>query len=303
MKQIEKKYDIGVIIGRFQIHELHEAHRSLIEHVLDRHDMVVILLGISQAIHTRKNPLDFVSRKKMIEESYGDRVGAILPLYDKREDETWVKQVDTKVREVYPMGSVLLYGSRDSFIPYYVPYGKFDTCELEPESFVSATQVRNEVKNKSLRSKEFRAGMIYAANQTFPFNYATVDIAIFNDDYTKLLLGRKPNETKFRFIGGFSDVDDNTFEHAAKREAQEETGLEIGDIEYVSSRRVADWRYKGEKDRGIITTLFMAKKIFGSEKPNDDIEELCWLNVSDLNKIELVTEHQKLIETLIKKIK
>ena len=237
----------------------------------------------------------------MIDELYGDSIGAILPLYDKKDDEIWTKQVDTKVREVYPMGSVVLYGSRDSFIPYYEPYGAFDTCELEPESYVSATEVRNAVKNKALRSKEFRAGMIYAANQTFPFNYATIDVAIFNNDYSKILLGRKAYERKFRFVGGFSDVDDESFEQTAKREAQEETGLEIGDIQYVCSKRVADWRYKGEADRGIITTLFMAKKIFGSEKPNDDIEELRWFNVDELDNITLVDEHQKLIKQLINK--
>jgi len=276
MKPVEKQYDIGVIIGRFQIHELHSEHKKLIEYVLERHDKVILFLGVSPAIHTRKNPLDFVSRKRMIEEFYGHRIEAIMPLHDMKFDCQWAKQVDKKIREIFPIGSVVLYGSKDSFIPFYESHGKFDTCELQPDNFISATDVRKAVSNKSLRSKEFRAGMIYAANQTFPLNYATIDVAIFNDDYTKVLLGRKHYE--------------------------EETGLEVDDIQYVSSRKVSDWRYRGEEDRGIITTFFMAKKIFGSEKPSDDIVELKWVDVKKLDKTRLVDEHEHLKKDLINKL-
>ena len=55
----EKQTDIGVIIGRFQVHELHLAHMALIETVLQNHTKVILFLGTSTAIATRKNPLDF----------------------------------------------------------------------------------------------------------------------------------------------------------------------------------------------------------------------------------------------------
>jgi bifunctional NMN adenylyltransferase/nudix hydrolase len=302
MEEIKKTYDIGVIIGRFQIHELHSEHQKVIEHVLDRHDKVIVLLGISQSIHTRRNPLDFVSRKMMLEELYGDNISAILPLHDKKSNHRWAKQVDDKVREVFPMGSAVVYGSRDSFIPFYTPYGSFDCIELEAEKKVSASEIRKSVKNRVLRSKEFRAGMIYAANQTFPFNYATIDVAIFNDDYTKVLLGRKKFEDEFRFVGGFSDVEDQSWEQTVKREATEETGLEVGGLEYVCSRKVEDWRYRGEADRAIMTTFFMAKRIFGAETAQDDIEEVKWFNLNDLKVGELVTEHNHLLKALQEKV-
>ena len=41
----EKKTEIGVIIGRFQIHTLHDAHVELIQHVLSLHSKVIIFLG------------------------------------------------------------------------------------------------------------------------------------------------------------------------------------------------------------------------------------------------------------------
>jgi len=298
MKIVEKNYDVGVIIGRFQIHELHDAHKGLIEHVIDNHDKVILFLGVSQAINTRKNPLDFLSRKVMIEELYGDKISAILPLYDKKSDAIWAKQVDTKIREITPLGSVVLYGSRDSFIPYYEPHGSFDTRELEPEYIVSATEVRQSVKNKVLRSKEFRAGMIYAANSTFPFNYCTIDVAIMNDDETKVLLGRKAEENKYRFIGGFTDVTDDTLEHTLRRESNEETKLEVGDTHYICSKNINDWRYRGESDRSIMTVFFKAKKIFGSEQPFDDIVALKWFDVEGFNLENMVKGHRSLFENL-----
>lgn len=29
----QKEYDVGVIIGRFQVHELHEGHVEILDHV------------------------------------------------------------------------------------------------------------------------------------------------------------------------------------------------------------------------------------------------------------------------------
>jgi len=300
MEEAKKKYDIGVIVGRFQIHELHSAHKHLIEEVLSRHDKVIIFLGISMAIGTWRNPLDFTSRKLMIEEIYGDRLSGIFPITDMKFDDLWSKKLDERIREVFQTGSVILYGSRDSFLSHYI--GNFDTCELEPESLVSASEIRRAVKNKALRCKEFRAGMIYAAGLPFPFNYTTIDVAIFNDE-GKLLLARKPFEKEFRFVGGFSDIKDESFEATVKREAAEETGLEIDDIQYVCSRSIKDWRYRDETDRGIKTIFFKAKRIFGSAVPNDDIVEVRWVDVDKVDVKNLVPEHQHLFNALLKNLK
>jgi len=58
--------DVGIIIGRFQVHQLTQAHKELIQFVIDRHTKVVIFLGLSPLLVTRNNPLDFESRKQMI---------------------------------------------------------------------------------------------------------------------------------------------------------------------------------------------------------------------------------------------
>lgn len=298
-KEEKKVYDIGVIIGRFQIHELHDGQKELIDSVIKRHDKVIIFLGVAPTLSTKRNPLDFRSRKVMIESTY-DKEMVILPLYDRKSDEYWSKLLDEKIKEVEPVGSVVLYGSRDSFIPHYM--GKHDTIELVPKSFVSASEVRIEVSKRVERTKEFRAGVIYGAYNNFATVHPVIDVAIMNEDDTEVLLGRKKTEKRFRFIGGFVDVTDISLEQTVKREAKEETGLEIGNVEYITSTRVEDWRYRSDPERSVLTTFFKAKKIFGAAKGNDDIEEVKWFKVFDLKEKELVTEHDRLLTALKNKL-
>lgn len=299
MEEVRKSYDIGVIIGRFQVHELHEAHKQMIESVLARHNKVILFLGVSPTLSTKRNPLDFLSRKVMFEEQYGNRISVILPLNDKKSDHVWSKQVDSKIREVFPLGSAVLYGSRDSFIPHY--HGQFEVIELVPSSLVSATEIRQSVSKKVERSREFRAGVIYACYNSFDLVHPVIDVAIMNEDESHVLLGRKKDETEFRFVGGFADVKDENLEQTVRREAYEETGLEIGDIQYIASMKVRDWRYRSDTERSVMTSFFKAKKIFGggSEQANDDIVEVKWFKVDNLNGSEVVAEHAKLL-TLLK---
>ena len=291
------KTNIGVIIGRFQLDNLHEAHIELIEHVVSRHDRVIIFLGISPTLGTRKHPLDYPTRALMINEKFPDII--TLPLHDQKSDDVWSNILDKKIREVYPLGSVTIYGSRDSFIPHYK--GSHKTVELEPTSYVSATDIRNKVSDKVLKSPDFRAGVIYGIYNTFPTVYSTVDVAILNDK-GEILLGQKPNETQYRFIGGFVDVTDESDEFAAKREAMEETGLELTDFTYICSKKIQDWRYRNIPDRIIMTRFFTAKYVFGAPQPNDDICLLKWFKLTDTLGEILVEEHRNLYNTLLPKL-
>lgn len=291
----EKQTDIGVIIGRFQIHELHSEHIKLIETVLSNHDKVILFLGTTSAIGTKKNPLDFITRKRMIEEHFENRISSILALPDQKSDVVWSSQIHSKVREVFPSGEVTLYGSKDSFIPYYT--GKWKTCELQPEVFVSAVDIRESISKKTISSPEFRAGVIYSIYNQYPTTYSTVDVAIV-DGKGNILLGRKANEKEWRFIGGFVDVDDINDIAAAKREGREETGLELSDFKFICSMKIMDWRYRGIKDRSIITRFYECKYTFGAPQPQDDIAELKWFSIS--NPPTLVDEHNTLFAEYLK---
>jgi bifunctional NMN adenylyltransferase/nudix hydrolase len=291
------KFPIGVVIARLQVHELHEAHHYLIDQVVKNHKKVILFLGVPKVVGTKKNPLDFESRKKMVQHHYPDIV--ILALPDFGDDKRWSQEMDKRIREIYPVGDVLMYGGRDSFIPYYKNGGgQFNCKELEQHTFVSGTEVRKIVSEQVKESSDFRAGVIYQSYNQFPKVHPCVDIVPFNEDGTKILLARKPNEDGWRFIGGFAHPNDQSYEMTGRRKLREEAGLiEIGDIRYVTSLKVDDWRYHSEEDK-ILTILFKCKYVFGRIEPSQEISELKWFDISLISEKDMVKEHKELIVIL-----
>lgn len=286
--------DVGVIVGRFQVDELHHGHIDLIKSVFENHDKVIIFLGLSPMKCTYNNPLDFESRKQMIQEKFPE--ANILYIKDMRSDEKWSKTLDGMISDVVgPHQTVSLYGGRDSFIKHYV--GKYKCIELIQDSYISGSMIRKKISNKVKSSPNFRAGVIWCVMNQYINATPCVDIVIFNEDNSKILLARKVNEDKFRFVGGHVDVGES-LEEAVKRETSEETGLEIGDISYLGSQSIDDWRHRNEKS-AITTCLFRAKVIFGRPEAMDDIEELRWFDVKKLNLVDiLVEEHIQLAKLL-----
>jgi bifunctional NMN adenylyltransferase/nudix hydrolase len=296
MKEKTTKIDVGIIIGRLQVHKLHSAHIELIDSVKNSCDKVIILLGLSPLRNTFENPLDFRSRKIMIQETYPDI--DVYYIDDNRDDVDWSKNVDTQIRKwLNPNQTVKLFGSRDSFLPHYK--GKFPVCELEATTFISGTEIRKQICNNYHPSIDYRAGMIAGTANRYPTAYTTIDIAVINDKQ-EILLVKKPNEKNWRFIGGFSDVNSNSLEEDARREVSEETGVSIGDPQYVGSTQIADWRYRSSRDK-IKTILFVATYISGRPEGADDVEAAKWFKIADLKKTDLVEEHGVLFDMFKKK--
>ena len=285
--------DIGVIVGRFQVNELHPGHYELINGVAANHKRVVVFLGVSPTLVTKCNPLDFVTRKEMLLQAFPNVT--VLSIPDTSSDVEWSKELDKRIREACPVGSVVLYGSRDSFIKYYS--GHFETEELPAHQSTSGTEVRLGISREVKASPDFRAGVIFAAFNQYPKVFPTVDIAIVKADM--VLLGRKPTQNKFRFIGGFTDPTDSRYEEAAAREAKEETGVEVENFKYLGSAKIDDWRYRSEEDK-IITIFFKADYKTGEPVANDDIVELKWFKKSELTEEELVKEHHVLLHLFLK---
>lgn len=291
----------GVIVARFQLHELHEAHKDLIQSVVDRHERVIIFLGLSPLKNTLNNPLEFKQRKAMIEEAFKgcEKNIEIHYIDDNRDDHVWSKNLDKQLAKwLNPGQNATLYGSRDSFLKCY--HGKYPVCELESDYFVSATDVRRKIINNYPPTKDFRAGMIAATGLRYPTAFQTVDVAIINEKH-EILLVKKPGETQWRFIGGFSDPRSESLEQDAKREVREETGVEVGEPVYIGSTVIDDWRYRREADK-IKTALFVAKYIYGTPQGADDVELAGWVSLNDLTKEQnIVPEHKVLLKMLIEK--
>jgi bifunctional NMN adenylyltransferase/nudix hydrolase len=290
------KPDYGIIVGRFQTHTLHKGHIDLIESVRSTCNRTIIILGLSDLRTTKRNPLDYQSRKVMLETHFPDI--SVLYHSDQPSDDTWSQSLDEIIQKhTTPSATVMLFGARDSFLKHYK--GRYPTQELESETIYSATEERRLIGLQIPKNEHFRAGVIWATQNQYPTAYTTVDIAIFNEKEDCILLGRKSKETKFRFIGGFSSPETETFEADARREVKEETGIEITDPIYVGSAKIPDWRYRSEES-AIKTLLFKAKYQFGKAEASDDIAEIKWFRFDELTEDDIVVEHHALFN-MIKK--
>ncbi|HEY5750551.1 MAG TPA: NUDIX domain-containing protein [Chryseolinea sp.] len=293
--------NIGVIVARFQTPYLHEGHKSIIETVQQNHNKTVIVLGVSPVLGSRRNPLDFPTREKMIKKEYPDMV--VLPLSDHPLDTRWTQTLDHLLTSTFPGSTFTLYGSRDSFMTSYS--GNKKVVALPEQGKHNSTALREKFSDRVMDAEAFRSGIIYAYANTYLKVYPTVDIAVFRDNKKEILLGKKDIDNQWRLLGGFSDPTDDSFEMAAQRELHEECGpIEITAMQYETSRRVDDWRYRTECDK-IITTLFSTDFISGDPKGGDDIASVEWFPLDKVQNMmdthEVVDTHLPLLQFLLKK--
>lgn len=299
------KANTGVIVARLQVPYLTEGHKDFIETVLNKHPKVIILIGMSPIKGNQNDPLEFQPRKQMLLEAYPHskypnlHIGYIK---DNRSDEEWSKNLDTLIRDqLSPNDSAILYGSRDSFIPHYK--GTFPTCELEPTRDVSGTELRMQVAAAPQSDPMFRMGVIWLAYQGYPRVNATTDVLVFDPKERRILLGRKPAEKQYRYIGGFADPADDSYEDGALRELYEEATITVGKdaLFYAGSQKVNDWRYANNTKEKIITHLYVGAYSMGCPKASDDIAEVRWFKYDDFDpSLWLVEEHLPLWDKLKK---
>jgi bifunctional NMN adenylyltransferase/nudix hydrolase len=292
----------SVIVGRFQVAELSDAHKALIDYAYSERTNLVIFVGVSRLRVSFRDPLDFHTIEANLRQ-YA-RGAIILPLPDTRSDEEWVATLNQRIREI-AVGEVRLFGGRDSFLDCYLKHSKQYKVVVVPEvEGVSGTQLREESGWYPLPSQDFREGVIYASQRKRPTGMPTVDVAIVDAHAKKMLLARKPGEDKWRFVGGFFDPEqDRGLEYAAMREAREETGLQLKQFpKYITSHKVDDWRYRGERDQ-IITSLFLGINEHGAAKAQDDIAEVRWFPLSEIEGLfqddQIQGEHDILMKRLL----
>ncbi len=303
---------LGVIVARFQVAELTLGHHSLIEHALRHNDRVLICLGERDKVPGARNPLPFIVRMRMIEETYGKRI-SIHQLRDQPSDARWSQALDQLIADHIPRHQVTLYCSRDGFAPYYSGRHPIEIVEMAASE--SGTQQRAAIsldftkRNHHHRwggkpltiwqqpwTRDYRRGFIAAATVRHPIVFSTVDVALMNHARTHLWLGQKPiDEGGWRFFGGFVDPRDTSRKAAARRELLEEVrDITIDDttIEYVDSLVVDDFRYQDEYD-SVMTDLFIATHTCGQPRAADDITAVCYFPLTELLE-RLVPEHQPL---------
>ena len=296
---MEQQHDVGILIGRFQVHQLHDGHRYIIQHLLDRHSICVIMLGVPAIQYTKTNPLDFESRKLMIESEFPGLT--VIPIYDTKHNDDWVRQVEYQLSSLYPNKSKVLYGSRDSFIEIYKTFGGKLSCEeIEPLEYYSGTLTRKDLKNTVLKSPDYRAGVITTTQNQFDSVYSVVDAIVYSKEYERILLGQKINDKNdWRLPGGFVDVSDNSLEDAVLREVREEAGfnLNLAQPVYLMSRLIDDWRYANPGCK-LMSSVFAIQHLWGSPDPGDDLNLVKWVKMSELSSTPIVPEHREILKQI-----
>jgi len=123
-----------------------------------------------------------------------------------------------------------------------------------------------------------------------------VDIIIEKDDKIVLIKrGVEPFKDMVALPGGYMEVGE-TIENAVKREAKEETSLEIDliDILGVYSNPKRDPR------KHSIATVFIGKPIKGNLKGGDDAKEAFWVDINEIEAHEFAFDHKKILTDYLK---
>ena len=156
------KKQVGIIVGRFQVAELHDGHKYLIQTAIDNSEHVVIFLGHAPEYFTEKNPIPYFHREWMIKEAFPNVQTRMLPDMP-LSDEDWVKNLEKNILNLIKSNEKpILYGSRDSFVDTYVQNGgKFQTITIVGKGDYSGTEDRLKIKNIFHNSVDFRKGIIY----------------------------------------------------------------------------------------------------------------------------------------------
>lgn len=290
---------LGVIVGRFQVPMLHEGHISLINRVVSECDRVLIVIGTTDAIYTKRNPLQvkevMATIVQSLPEKYleamidGSNKFDITVIKDHPSDSYWSENLDTLIRNDNTYSGlkdsdVVLYGSKNSFINSYS--GSFKVIEVEAMNLVSSSSIRKEIGNSITISADFRRGIIYATQHNYPIALSTVDVILYDITTKNYYFGRKKGEIKGRLIGGFVDVTDESIEAAAKREVLEETNIKKVSLEYLGSKKINDFRYQNISDRSVITHVYLGffHSKYEDVKPLDDIFEIKSFPIKDVFK-------------------
>jgi bifunctional NMN adenylyltransferase/nudix hydrolase len=138
---------VGVIVGRFQVPELHVGHRYLIETVAKECDLVFIVLGVAET-PSGHDPFSVATRTTTLQTAYPNV--HIAEIADHPSDTVWSTNLDHIINNRFPKTEITLFGSRKSFLEQYC--GTFETVFIAPVPSPSGTEVRKKFFSQKTNS-------------------------------------------------------------------------------------------------------------------------------------------------------
>lgn len=263
---MEKKFQLAVVIGRFQ--PLHKMHEQLIEKAAGLANHVLVLVGSSYRARDIKNPFTFDERKEMINAIMPSAI--VEPVVDYMyDDNRWIHQVQEVVAGVMDnygidKDSVVLVGCQKDSSSYYLKlFPKWKTKFYPKVRELDATKIRDLILSHDIENNdgaiahlkgflpqkvvdhiEFfvttetyktllaEHAMIKAYKESwdkapYPPTFITVDAVVVCAGQV-LMVRRKasPGKGLLALPGGFLDKNER-IENAIIRELKEETRIEL----------------------------------------------------------------------------
>lgn len=293
---------IAIIIGGFQTPNIPNEQFKLIRDIIISNDKVVVLL-LDNKITNQKWPLSYEVRREMILNAFGLKISDI-PLPNTELNVDWSLLIDARIDLIKTdKDSLSVHISKELYGRYTgkykgnlsAPYNLFTNRHPFPYNPVMTP-------NEEERLWAYRCGHMDAYKREYGYVYPTVDVAVIKIagkfQTPLLLLGRKKNESFFRFPGGFVDPKDDSRETTARRELYEETKLSIeGRPIFLGDFKIDDWRYKNTHD-SIMTSFYKVDYSFGIPEAADDLLEVKWFSMQEAE--ECIGEAHKILLTRLK---
>ena len=131
----------------------------------------------------------------------------------------------------------------------------------------------------------------------YPRPMLTADCVVLrNNEVLLIRRGNEPFRGCWALPGGFMEMDE-TIEHCAVRELQEETGLQVAEADL---RLIGVYSTPGRDPRGrTVTAAYLVRLVSGEPKAGDDAAEVLWWPLADLPSLafdhaEIITDAQQL---------
>lgn len=256
------RYDIGVIIGRFQ--PFHLGHKELFEEALCQAKKLLIVLGSSESARSIRNPWTVSEREDMIISNFVKQPEILQRIHFAAvrdyfyNDQAWVNEVREKVRQASPEDAkIVLFGHEKDGTSFYLKwFPEWDYINKEQISDFHSTQIRHpflrDAKNidflpgvtpetqqwlnyfsNSKYYGDLHQEQIYVddyqrqwAQAPYPPILVTTDALVFQLGHILLIRrGQSPGKGLWGLPGGFLNTDERLKE-CSLRELFEETQID-----------------------------------------------------------------------------
>lgn len=287
---------VGMLIGRFQ--PFHNGHVRIIEQ-MRRDGITTILVGVGscQESRTLRNPFSFEERRDMIQAAVPDAI--IRPIPDFNNPPLWKEYVLAtfpEVQALYSGGEGWTQAFKDKeFIIRTVPRNDLQVSGTMIREKIAKKESIDELIPKEVKDFLEKMDLELAIKEKYKNPKPTVD-TIIEYDGKIVIIERKNEPHGYALPGGFVDEGEST-EHAAVREAKEETNL---DFEIKGLLGVYSDPARDPRQHTISVTYY--GKGMGELKAQDDAKNVKLVTPQEALGYNLVFDHEQIVKDYMEKV-